>query len=123
MAHANLTPERGPNIWDRQARDSHARDTVERTMVGGAGLLLLVLGLRGRSAGRRATTAAGAALLALAGAPRGLDRVRAWTDQQRWRRSHRDLVTDQSAQSFPASDSPAWTATTGSATSTGSTAD
>jgi hypothetical protein len=115
MAHENLTPLRGPNVWDKPgfgARES--RETVERMLVGGAGLLLLVLGLQGRSVGRRATAAAGASLLALAGTVGGLDRARAWTERQRWRWRHRDSVTDQSAQSFPASDSPAWTATTAS---------
>ena len=115
MANSNLTPLRGPNVWDKPgfgARDS--RELVERLVVGTAGLLLLVLGLQGRSAGRRATAAAGASLLALAGTPAGLDRARAWTDRQRWRWTHQDTVTDQSAQSFPASDSPAWTATTAS---------
>jgi hypothetical protein len=118
MAHSNLTPERGPDVWTRQAEAARTRNVMDRTLValvGGAGLLLVVLGLQRRTAGRRAVAVAGGALLALAGTPGGIGRVRDWADRQRWRRAHGDMVTDQSAQSFPASDSPAWTATTGSA--------
>ena len=119
MSHSNLTPLRGPSVWDKPGSTVATRDTIERALVGGAGLLLFVLGLQGRSAGRRVVTAAGASLLALAGTPRALDRARAWADAQRWRWAQADQVTDQSDQSFPASDAPAWTATTASSATPG----
>ena len=118
MAHSNLTPVRGPSVWERPGLGPEAaRDSLQRALIGGAGALLLVLGLQGRTTGRRVSAAAGASLLALAGSRGGLARARAWADRQRWRWAHGDVVTDQSAQSFPASDSPTWTATTGSGTS------
>jgi uncharacterized membrane protein len=115
MAHTNLTPQRGPSVWTRQADAARLRGTVERAVAGSTGLLLLLLGARRRTLARTVVTAAGATLLVLAAAPRGMQRVHEWTDRQRWRRAHRDPVTDQSVQSFPASDAPAWTATTASA--------
>ena len=118
MPNDNLTPLRGPSVWERpELGPDAARNSLERALVGGTGLLLLVLGLQGRTAGRRVSAAVGASLLAMAGSPGGLARARGWLDRQRWRWAHGDVVTDQSAQSFPASDSPAWTATTGSGAS------
>jgi hypothetical protein len=116
MAHSNLTLDRGPSIWKQQARAAHTRDTAERALLGGTGLVLLLIGLRGRTTGRVAAAAAGASLLALAGSPRGLARLRAWGDRQRWRWTRHDEVNDQSDQSFPASDSPTWTSVTGGGT-------
>ena len=42
MSHGNLTPLRGPSVWERPQLTSNTdRASLERALVGGAGLLLL----------------------------------------------------------------------------------
>jgi hypothetical protein len=112
MTHSNLTPRRGPNVWDQRQLSLHGKAFAERAVVGSAGAALLIVGLQGRSVGRWTTAAAGAWLLALAGTPGALDRLRAWGDRAARRWQARDVVNDQSEDSFPASDAPAWTTAT-----------
>jgi len=109
MTHSNLTPQRGPSVWDERHLSLHGKELAERALVGSAGAVLLIVGLQGRSVGRWTTAAAGAWLLALAGTPGALDRLRAWGARQARQWQARDVVTDQSEDSFPASDAPAWT--------------
>jgi hypothetical protein len=108
----NLTPERGPSVWDHPAASSDAELIVTRWLIGSAGLGLLLIGLQRGTFGGRATAGTGAGLIALAGSPGAIESVRGWIDRIRWRWGHSDPVTSASASSFPASDSPAWTSST-----------
>jgi hypothetical protein len=72
------------------------------------------MAVRRRSRATAPLVAIGAGLLALAASPDALRRVRARLDQRRLRQEWTDEVGYASDLSFPASDSPSWTPTTGS---------
>jgi hypothetical protein len=75
---------------------------------------VIAIGMQRRSRATAPLVAFGAALLALAASPDGIARVRARMDRRRLRQEWNDEVGYASDLSFPASDSPSWTATTGS---------
>jgi len=90
---------------------------VTRWLVGAGGAALAIEGLRRRGATGSFFAALGGGLAWWAITGEGdLSRARGWFNRglegAPWRRA--DLVGDASADSFPASDAPSWTATTGS---------
>jgi len=93
----NLAPERGPNLWDREEyRVPPSSQSRWRSGLGGV-----------------AVAAAGAALAGVGGVMvyRSLRRRGRSPAPDRGHEPEgwRDEVTDQSDESFPASDAPSWT--------------
>jgi hypothetical protein len=116
IGERNLAPERGPNVWrtlDERAAAMH----VARWTWGLGGMALAGYGLWRHDRSGFAMLLFGAAVAAKAATGwRGEDEAQAWLEHTLrlvgWVPS-RDKVGRQSDQSFPASDAPSWTSTTG----------
>ena len=114
----NLTARRiSVSVWDRRGWDgSRERLTPARWLVGFGGAALAIHGLRQRSVTGAMLAGLGGSLAWWALAGEGdLSEPRRWFAQvferAPWRQE--DLVHAASADSFPASDAPAWTPTVG----------
>ncbi|SRR5258706_3925937 len=114
----NLTTHRqSASVWDRGGWDgTRERLAMTRILVGVGGGALAVQALRGRTWTSRALAALGGSLAWWALTGEGdLTEARRWfasaLERAPWQ--HHDPVHEASADSFPASDPPAWTAAVG----------
>jgi uncharacterized membrane protein len=111
----NLSPTRGPSVWDRPERPvAWTMEDSERWMVTICGGTLALVGLRQRTASGILLAALGgaAAVRALLGY-RDVETLRQVATQFRDGERPRDQVEHASSDSFPASDAPSWTPTSG----------
>jgi hypothetical protein len=117
----NLATHRhSASIWDRRGWDgTPERLTATRWMVGAAGGMLAIQGLRQRGFAGSVLTSLGGTLAwwALTGTG-GFSDARHWFDElyRRITGDQPDVISQSSDESFPASDAPSWTPAIGTGT-------
>jgi hypothetical protein len=97
----NLVPARGPNVWDKP-RGSPGGRPQTGTAVGG--VMMLVAGAAAVFFGGRTLYRA---------VKNARETMQGAGEESTSRRERNDLVDEESAQSFPASDAPSWMASHG----------
>jgi hypothetical protein len=113
----NLTTHRAPaSVWDRRGWDGvREQRTITRWLLGVGGGALAIQGLRQRSVRGSMLAGLGATIALWALSSEGdLPDTRRWFTavvERGWSRD--DPIHAASADSFPASDAPAWTPTVG----------
>ncbi len=113
----NLTVHRAPaSVWERRGWDGSREVALTRWLVGIGGAALAIQGIRLRTAAGSMLAGLGGSLAWWAMTGDGdLSDPRRWfasaLERVGWRRT--DLVHDASEDSFPASDAPSFTPTTG----------
>lgn len=103
IGERNLAPERGPDVWKRQEA-TEDRALRSRWMMGLGGAAIALTGA--------ALAAIGGKMVYRAGLPARdaePDMLGGGPHETSSPAGHRDVVSEESAASFPASDAPSWT--------------